>query len=85
MKGIEPFSVNMHETVHSRFHYLLQLSAFLVAGCTTIPQENQTPETPCTVDITTISADNKEYPVYLAAPSTAKTPRDRPPSLLQRP
>jgi carboxymethylenebutenolidase len=46
--------------------------ALLVAGCTTLPQENQTPVLPPVTGImTTISAENKEYPVYLAVPSTA--------------
>ncbi|HNB03916.1 MAG TPA: dienelactone hydrolase family protein, partial [Methanoregulaceae archaeon] len=46
--------------------------AFLVAGCTTMSQENQTPVLPpVTGTMTSISADNNEYPVYLAAPSTS--------------
>jgi carboxymethylenebutenolidase len=47
------------------------LLAILVAGCMTVPQDNQTPvPPPVTGTMTTITADNKTYPVFLAFPST---------------
>ena len=45
--------------------------AILVAGCTTGPQQNQTQEPPPVTGImTSITADGKAYPAYLAVPST---------------
>lgn len=45
--------------------------AILVAGCTTGPQQNQTSlPPPDTGSMTSITADGKIYPAYLAVPST---------------
>jgi len=45
--------------------------AILVAGCTTGPQQNQTSlPPPGTGSMTSITADGKIYPAYLAVPST---------------